>query len=192
MSDRTLELSRFTAADLPTAEPWFRDPQTHRFLGGPRWPAQMLELDQRRVVGEEFRGARETGAYRYLVRAGGVAVGYVDCGTFDRWTICDRGSSGIVVSDAIEVPSGAIAFVAAPALRRRGFGRAMIAALTGLPELASVELFGAGVEPENVASIRCLEAAGFCLQAQEPDFEGMLYYLAGRALARLPRKPNAR
>jgi RimJ/RimL family protein N-acetyltransferase len=50
--------------------------------------------------------------------------------------------------------------------------------------LGAVELFGAGVEPENVASARCLRAAGFRLQAEQLDFEGMLYYVAGRGLAR--------
>ena len=47
-------------------------------------------------------------------------------------------------------------------------------------ELAHVQLFEAGVEPENVASRRCLEAAGFRLRSDQPDFEGMLYYRAWR------------
>jgi hypothetical protein len=41
--------------------------------------------------------------------------------------------------------------------RRRRLGRAMIAALMRRPELRFVELFEAGVEPENTASRRCLE-----------------------------------
>ena len=67
-----------------------------------------------------------------------------------------------------------------PALRGGGLGRAMIATLTDQPELRLVELFEAGVEPENIASRRCLEAAGFRLRSVEPDFEGMLYYRAWR------------
>ncbi len=57
----------------------------------------------------------------------------------------------------------------------------MIAALTEQPELHLVELFEAGVEPANTASRRCLEAAGFRLRSEEPDYEGMLYYGAQRA-----------
>ena len=47
----------------------------------------------------------------------------------------------------------------------------MIATLTVRPELRLVELFEAGVEPQNIASRRCLEAAGFQLRSVEPDFE---------------------
>jgi len=43
-----------------------------------------------RVVGEEFRGAVQTGSYRYLARSEGRAFGYVDCGTFDRCTVYGR------------------------------------------------------------------------------------------------------
>jgi RimJ/RimL family protein N-acetyltransferase len=184
MSDQTVALTPFSRADLGIVEPWFEDPQTRRFLGDSGWPGRMLELDDRRVVGEEFRGARQTGTYRYLARAGGVPVGYVDCGTFDRWTICEQGSGGVLVGDSIDVPAGSIAFVIDPDFRLRGFGTAMVGALLDRPELGEVELFGAGVEPENVASVGCLRAAGFRLQAEEPDFEGMLYYLAGPTFAR--------
>jgi hypothetical protein len=54
----------------------------------------------------------------------------------------------------------------------------MSAALLARPELAFVELFEAGVEPDNVACRRCLKAAGFCVHSPEPDCEGMLYYRA--------------
>jgi hypothetical protein len=39
-----------------------------------------------------------------------------------------------------------------------------------------VELFEAGVEPENLAARRTLNAAGFHLRSPEPDCEEMLYY----------------
>ena len=72
--------------------------------------------------------------------------------------------------------TGAIAFVIAPGLRGRGLGRAMIAAMIARSELRDVELFEAGVEPQNTASRRCLEAAGFEQGSARPDVEGMLYY----------------
>ena len=40
------------------------------------------------------------------------------------------------------------------------------------PELQDVELFEAGVEPQNVAARRCLTAAGFAAGSERPDFEG--------------------
>jgi RimJ/RimL family protein N-acetyltransferase len=131
----------------------------------------------RRAVGREFRGAVQTGAHHYLAVAGGRAVGYIDCGTFDRCTTYGgEGPHGPIIAESLDVATGSIAFVIDPKARLRGFGRGMIRALTGRPELALVELFEAGVEPENIASRRCLEAAGFRLREREPDFEGMLYY----------------
>jgi RimJ/RimL family protein N-acetyltransferase len=56
----------------------------------------------------------------------------------------------------------------------------MITTLLAHPDLSAVELFEAGVAAGNVASRRCLEAAGFALRSPEPDWEEMLYYVAGR------------
>ena len=154
-------LSPLTADDLTVVAPWFRDPATRRYLGGPDWPARMLALGAD-AVGREFRGAVQSGAYRYLAREDGAPFGYVDCGTF--------------VAPGSDGPTGSIAFAVDPQARGRGLGRAMLAALVRAPELASVAVFEAGVEPENVASRRCLEAARFALAADEPDAEGILYY----------------
>jgi RimJ/RimL family protein N-acetyltransferase len=54
----------------------------------------------------------------------------------------------------------------------------MIQALTEHPDLRAVELFEAGVEPENHGSRGALAAAGFRPRSPTPDCEGMLYYLA--------------
>ncbi|HZM56193.1 MAG TPA: hypothetical protein VFC03_14325 [Acidimicrobiales bacterium] len=57
---------------------------------------------------------------------------------------------------------------------------ALIGALVSRPELSSVRLFEAGVEPENVAAIQCLLAAGFRSIRAEPDYEGLLYFMLRR------------
>ncbi len=159
--------------------PWFHDPDTRRFLGGPDWPALMLAREG--AVGEQFRGATQTGAYRYLARADDHPFGYVDCGTFDRCTVYGGEDSHTpIILETIDVVTGSIAFAVDPGQRRGGFGRAMIAALRRRPELSDVDLFEAGVEPQNVASRRCLEAAGFVLRSASPDFEGMLQYRGWR------------
>lgn len=124
----------------------------------------------------EFRGATELGHFRWLASDGHVPVGYIDCGTFDRWTSWD----GNKVVRAIEVPSGAVAFTVAPGCRRLAYGREMLFALFETPEVSDIELFGAGVQSENIASIRCLRAAGFSLESEDPDFEGMLYFIRRR------------
>jgi RimJ/RimL family protein N-acetyltransferase len=54
-------------------------------------------------------------------------------------------------------------------------GREMTGVLTLRPELAQVRRFEAGIEPENTASRRCLEATGFRSRSEQPEVEGMLY-----------------
>jgi hypothetical protein len=69
----------------------------------------------------------------------GRAAGYIDCGTFDRATVYGgEGSDGSIITDSIEMAAASIAFAVDPALRRRGAGRVMIAALLARPELAFV------------------------------------------------------
>jgi hypothetical protein len=65
----------------------------------------------------------------------------------------------------------------------------MITAMTAMPELAQVELFAAGVEPENTASVGCLRKAGFRPLRREPDWEGIVYYTSFRAGLGTPGKP---
>ena len=169
-------LRRLTTRDLPGIVGWFQDPDTSRFLGGPDWPAAMLANAQG-AVGTAFRGARQTAADHFLALTNGVPVGYVDCGTFDGCAVSGgEGQDGPIILDTIEAITGAIAFTVDPARRREGFATQMIRALIEHPDLGTVELFEAGVEPENHASRRTLEAAGFRLRSPEPDCEEMLYY----------------
>src|ERR1700679_1054944 len=70
-----------------------------------------------------------SGSYRFLAWDKDVPVGYVDCGTFDRWTTWEGGPEGRGVVGVIDEPSGAIAYVTDPAQRRLGYGTEMIHAL---------------------------------------------------------------
>jgi ribosomal protein S18 acetylase RimI-like enzyme len=169
-----VQLRRFRPEELFLIEPWFLDPETERWLGGPHWPRLMLDLADRPF--DEFRGAMETGRFHWLAWVGDAAVGYIDCGTYDRWTTWD----GARVVGAIDVPSGALAFTVPPACRGLGYGRQVLCALFEAPEVADIALFGGGVEPENVASIACLRAAGFSQENEEPDFEGIVYFVRRR------------
>jgi RimJ/RimL family protein N-acetyltransferase len=178
MNGAVLTLRRLTQADLPEVVPWFEDPDTQRYLGGPEWPAAMLARGDQ-TVGTTFRGARQTGAYRYLGLAAGARVGYIDCGTFDRCIgYGGEGPDGPIILETIEAVTGSIAFVIDPVRRRQGLATSMIQALTRHPDLTAVELFEAGIDPENHGSRGALEAAGFRLRSPVPDCEGMLYYHA--------------
>jgi RimJ/RimL family protein N-acetyltransferase len=113
----------------------------------------------RRPLGE-FRGAAETGRYRWLAWDRGMAVGYIDCGTYDGWTTGEGGPGGGGVISAISSPAGAISYVADPALRWRGYCAAMVAAVLATPELGDIQRFAAGVEPATAGSAGCLRNAG--------------------------------
>jgi ribosomal protein S18 acetylase RimI-like enzyme len=132
-----------------------------------------------RIVGEEFRGAVQTGAYRYLAASKGRSFRLRRLRTFDRCAVyAGEGPDGPIITEAIDVATGSIAFAVDPGHRRRRLGRAMIAAPMRRSELGFVELFEAGVEPENTARRRCVEGAGFHVRSQQPAWEGMLYYRA--------------
>lgn len=169
-------LRRLTTDDLPWIAGWFEDPDTSRYLGGPEWPAAMLAHTEE-AVGSVFRGARQIGGHHYLALTEGSPVGYVDCGTFDRCTVYGgEGPDGPIVLETVDAVTGAIAFTIDPDRRREGLATRMIRSLVSHPDLALVELFEAGVDPENDASRRTLQAAGFRLRSPDPDCEAMLYY----------------
>jgi RimJ/RimL family protein N-acetyltransferase len=133
-----------------------------------------------------FRGALEAGHYRWLGWDGERAVGYIDAGTFDRWTTWEGGPGGGRVIDQIPGPAAAITYVVDPRLRGRGYAAAMIRSLLGHPEFADVVVFGAGVEPDNKASVGCLRAAGFAARDPVPDWEGIVYYMYMRGPGAAP------
>jgi RimJ/RimL family protein N-acetyltransferase len=180
-----LRLRTFERHQLPLARPWFADADTQRWLGGPGWPQLVLDLAGRPLG--EYRGAVETGRYNWLAwehdTAGNTeaAVGYIGCGTYDRWTTWEGGPAGRGVTGAIGVPAANISYVVDPALRRRDYGTAMIAVLMAQPELAHIALFGAGVEPANAGSVGCLLKNGFRLLDPEPDADGVVYYVNRRS-----------
>ncbi len=172
----TVTLRALTRADLTLIAPWFDDPETSRFLGGRDWPGKALDHAEH-CIGETFRGAIQLAAHHYLAQLDGTPVGYIDCGVFDRCTVYGgQGPDGPIILDTIDAVTGAIAFVTAPARRRQAVASRMIGALTRHPDLTAVELFEAGVEPDNHPSRRALEAAGFRLASEVPDCEEMLYY----------------
>jgi len=150
-----LQLRPFEREHLPLVEPCFADAATQRWLGGPAWPRQMAG----RPLGE-FRGAAETGQHRWFAWDRDTAVGHIDCGTYDRWATWEGEPGGGGVTGTIDVPAGSISYVADPALRRRGYGAAMVSAVLAVPELEHIELF-ASAGPAGAGSAGCLRRPGF-------------------------------
>jgi len=173
-----VRLEPFGSEQLPIVEPWFEDVDTQRWLGGPGWPSLILDLASNTLG--EYRGAVETGRHTWLARDGDRPVGLADCGTTDRWTTWEGGPNGRGVIATVPLRSANISYAVDPAVRRRGYGTAIIQELLVLPELADTELFVAGIEFGNVASIRCARSAGFEPLRSEPDWEGIVYYVKKR------------
>ncbi|GCE23954.1 GNAT family N-acetyltransferase [Dictyobacter kobayashii] len=62
-------------------------------------------------------------------------------------------------------------------LRGQGYGKRIMRAFLTLPEVRAVSCVHAGVELDNLQSMRCLQAAGFTLQSTIPDEHGFLEFV---------------
>jgi RimJ/RimL family protein N-acetyltransferase len=95
------------------------------------------------------------------------------------WMIYDATQPvGEVQLDIIANNSGAtghIALVVNPDLWQQGWCKRILRALLKRPELAALTTIEAHVEPDNIASQRCLQFVGFA-KAEIISKEGMLIY----------------
>jgi RimJ/RimL family protein N-acetyltransferase len=166
-------LRPFTADLLGVVQPWFEHPEVQRWLGGPDWPAREFRTDP--GIGEMFRGRRVLRTHSWLAcDPDGGAVAQIGGDVYDRW-ISDRVEPG---------PAMGFAYVVDPQRWGRGYGTATLLAMMDAPEMADVRVFAAGIEPGNVASVRCALAAGLTPDTTTPDEEGIVHYLRRRRPAR--------
>lgn len=157
----------FTEDLLPAVQVWFTDPEVQRWLGGPDWPAREFRV-RGHGIGEEFRGRIVLGERSWVaLDANGVPVAHIGGDVYDRW-------------GQAEGPSLGLAYVVDPRRQRQGYGTSTLLAVVAAPENADVVVFALGIEPENVASVRCAAAAGFRPDDPEPDFEGIVHHLRRR------------
>jgi RimJ/RimL family protein N-acetyltransferase len=159
-------LRPFTADLLGLVQPWFTHPEVRRWLGGPDWPAREFRTDP--GIGEIYRGRRVLRTHSWLAfDPGGEAVAQIGGDVYDRWT-------------AEPGPAMGFAYVVDPRRWGRGYGTATLLAMMDAPEMADVRVFAAGIEPANVASVRCATAAGMTPDTTIPDDEGIVHYLRRR------------
>jgi RimJ/RimL family protein N-acetyltransferase len=106
-----------------------------------------------------FDYVRQTpGCFSWLIYEDGIAVGQVQMDTYPDQTA----TLGLVVK---------------PQLRRQGYGKRILSALLERDEVAQLYRLEATIEPNNTASLRCFESAGFRQQGAEPDAEGFLHFV---------------
>ena len=169
----TIELVAFEPELLPRVLPWFDHSEVQRRLGGRTWPERELVL-RKATRGEEFRGRRVLRAHSYVALDDDRApVAQIGGDVYDRWTLWDPVAERVTRAD--ERRTMGAAYVVDPQRWGRGHGAATLRALVGLAELADVEQFVLGIEPDNAASLGVARAAGFTPLTTEPDAEQMVY-----------------
>jgi RimJ/RimL family protein N-acetyltransferase len=139
-----LMLRPVAESDLRTLERWFRDHEVRKRLGG------MVPLR-----GWLHHVSTHEGRLAWMAVEKGSAVGLVDLETYADGT-------------------ASFAFVVAPRLRFRGYGKRLVRALRSRPEVADLTSLEGLVEPDNTAALRCLRAVGFAARSLEADEEGFL------------------
>jgi RimJ/RimL family protein N-acetyltransferase len=175
----SLTLKPFDKQQAKIVEPWFDDSDTRRRLGDRSWLDNVLRL-LKEPPGTEFRGEHRISFHAFVAYDGDEPVGYVDGGITDRWVhYGGESDEGPIYLDTDEKISAGITFATNPIHRKKGYAEVMIRALIQRSEFKEVKIFGAGVEPDNIGSIKALEAAGF-KSDYKPDFEDMLYFFYRR------------
>lgn len=133
---------------------WWKDSEIEKWMGGYP-PSKALELAN--SPPEEFRGRKVIGRTALVGLANAEPISLID---FEKY---EDGSAGL-------------ALIISPTHRNKGWGRRALRALIDSPEVEGLERLFAGIEPENVASVRCFEGAGFTPTSREPDHEGIIYF----------------
>lgn len=142
----TIVLRPLVEGDLPELEEWHQDHELRRRYGGTGHPRKLYQL----TISDSNRKC-------WIAEEHGTPVGYVD---FERQ------------------PSGEawIGLVVKTDLRGRGYGQRVLRSFLMLSDLASVSEVCAGIEQDNVASIRCFRAVGFRQMNEKPDHDGCLNF----------------
>ncbi|WP_084542170.1 GNAT family N-acetyltransferase [Calidithermus chliarophilus] len=125
-------------------ESWFEDPELARRLSPPDAAWWLLQ-----------HGA--PGVELWLAWQGQEAVGYV------------QGEP-----DEHDPAAFHFAFAVRPDLRGQGYGKRIVRAMLEHPNLTPYRRFVASVEPDNLPSLRSLQALGFAPHSPEPDENGFL------------------
>jgi RimJ/RimL family protein N-acetyltransferase len=169
----TIRLVPFEPELLPRVLPWFDHPEVQRRLGGRSWPERELAL-RNAARGEEFRGRRVLRSHTFVaVDDAGAPVAQIGGDVYDRWTLWDPATERVVRADRHRTMGAA--YVVDPQRWGEGHGQATLRAFVVADELADVEQFVLGIEPDNAASLAAARGAGFEPLTTEPDAEDMVY-----------------
>jgi RimJ/RimL family protein N-acetyltransferase len=157
---RSVSLRSLSSPDLIDVAPWFEDPETQRWLGGPDLPELLMNLAENPP--KDSWGKRVTGRYVWLaISAEGEPV-------------------GLLSVEAYADHSAQLDVIVAPSERGQGWAAAIVATGTTHRALSEVDTFYAEIEPENRASRRAFERVGFALESERTDQFGALRFVLRR------------
>lgn len=74
----------------------------------------------------------------------------------------------------LDEESAYIGIITNPALRYKGYGKALISEVMKRPELQAVTKWVASIEEDNVPCLACFSALGYVQEDLEPDEDGFL------------------
>lgn len=167
-------LRPLTSEGAYAIEHWFDDPEVNNRLGGRPWIHRALHLLDE-PAGDVYRGRVVLRSHAWLaLDDDGTPVAFIGGEVYDRYVRYH--GEGKPLTDEDRRTSIGLAYAVDPTRWGQGHGRAALAAVLAHPEVADVEVFFCGIDPDNHASRRCAAAAGFELVDPNPDFEDMLYY----------------
>jgi len=141
----SLLLAPVVTGDLPLLEEWFKDAETAHRLGG------MLPLP------EHFNSVKaQEGQDNWLAYEDEMPVGFACLEAFADGT-------------------AAVAVLARPDMRRKGYGRRIVEAVISEARSAGVKTINGYIESDNAACGRTLARAGFSMTSG-PDEDGFFTY----------------
>jgi RimJ/RimL family protein N-acetyltransferase len=97
------------------------------------------------------------------------------------WTVFDADTAvGMSQVDLADDSRAYFDFAVKPDLRGHGYGRYILSQLVDQPELSAVTMLLGYVEPDNLASRRCLSSAGYHNPNETPDADGLIEFIYTR------------
>ena len=87
---------------------------------------------------------------------------------------------GFIVFGLEDEEPASFMFFVRPDFRHQGYGKRILTTALAAPEVADIDMWEAGVEPDNAASRQCLEAIGFTERGRDPEWPDYLKYVYDR------------
>lgn len=131
--------------DVPVIHAWHEDPELAGRYGGRAWPEKLWDIMQ-----------KDSNRKCWLAIHEGLIIGYVDFEIHD------------------DDKSAWIGLAVSPELRGKGFGKKILQQFLSQPFVKEYAEIKAGIEPDNIASVKCFAGVGFKPVSEELDEEGVM------------------